>query len=757
MKRFKRFFLILILIALPTLVFSQNPYVIPNPVKCELKAGSFEINENTVISANCEESLKDAVIFRDYIKENYGLDLRIESLRRKSNCIYLENGVRADIPEGSYELYVNQFGAGISGMTYFYGIQSLKQLIVKANGTLIVPNLYILDYPRYQYRGVHLDCSRHFFPKDFVKKYIDFLAMYKMNYFHWHLTDDQGWRIEIKKYPKLTEAGAWRKGILTGRYKDKSRATDTMNYGGYYTQEDVKEIVKYAEERHITVIPEIEMPGHSLAALTGYPEFSCTGGPFEIAREWGIFEDIFCPKEETFKFLEDVLSEVVELFPGRYIHIGGDEAPKDRWQKCSNCQVLIKKEGLKDEHELQSYFIKRIEKFLNSKGKTIIGWDEILEGGLAPNAIVMSWRGTEGGIEAAKQNHYVIMTPGEYCYFDHYQSDPRNEPVAIGGYTTVEKVYSFEPTPRELSDEQQKYILGAQANVWTEYIIEPDKAEYMLFPRICALSEVLWTPAEKKNYTDFKDRLKSQFNLLDLMKINYSKAIYDLSVKYSQPGNKAGIAVEISAPFTNSEIYYTTDGSEPDLKSNKYTGIFSITSSCTLEAAYFENGRKQGTTFIQEFKINKATGQNITIFAQPKKRYSVGGAFSLVDGVTGRLPWSGRDWLGFLGDDLNATIEMKQVEEVSKVTVDVLNAVQNWIHLPKEIEILVSEDGIKFESVIKVDWEYIKKYERNVEITFDKVKAKYVKVIAKNYGKIPAGNPGEGTDAWLFADEISIE
>jgi hexosaminidase len=757
MKSYKRFFLVLLILALPSFLLSQNPNIIPNPVKCEFKAGSFEINENTVISANCEDALKDAVIFRDYLKEVYGLNLRIENSRRKSNCINLEYIVRADIPEGSYDLSVNQFGVNITGMTYYYGLQTLKQLITNTNNTLSVPSVYILDYPRYQYRGMHLDCVRHFFSKEFVKKYIDFLAMYKMNYFHWHLTDDQGWRIEIKKYPKLTESGAWRKGILTGKYKDKSRATDTLTYGGFYTQEDVKEIVKYAADRHITIIPEIEMPGHALGALSGYPQFSCTGGPLEVAREWGVFEDIFCPKEETFKFLEDVLTEVMELFPGRYIHIGGDEAPKDRWQKCQHCQELIKKEGLKDENELQSYFIKRIERFINSKGKAIIGWDEILEGGLAPNATVMSWRGTEGGLEAAKQNHYVIMTPGEYCYFDHYQSDPRTEPVAIGGYTTVEKVYSFEPTPKELPEEQKKYILGAQANLWAEYIIEPEKIEYMVFPRICALAEVQWTQPERKNYTEFKDRLKNHCGLLDMLKINYSKAIYDLAVKYSQSADRNGISIDISAPFSGSEIYYTTDGSEPGLNSVKYINPVIIKNTCNVKAAYFENGIKQGNTFVQEFKINKASGQNIVLEKQPRKRYSVGGAFSLVDGVRGILPWSGRDWLGFLGDDLNATIELKGEIKISKVTVDVLNAELSWIYLPKEIEILVSKDGINYESVKKVDWEYIKNYERNVDINFNMVKAKYVKVIAKNYGKIPQGNPGEGEDAWLFVDEISIE
>ena len=737
----------------------QSQYIIPQPVKADILAGSFELNESTIISVNCDEALLDAKIFNEYLKDLYGFVLKIENnSRQKNNIIHLEKIIKADISPNSYEIAMTPDEIKISGEEVNYGLQSLKQLLFNKTGKgFIVPCVHIIDYPRYSYRGMHLDCARHFFPKEFVKKYIDILVTYKMNYFHWHLTDDQGWRIEIKKYPKLTEVGAWRKGILTGRYKDKSRGTDTVLYGGYYTQEDIKEIVKYASDRHITVIPEIEMPGHALAALSAYPELSCTGGKMDAAREWGVFEDIFCPKDETFKFLEDVLSEVVELFPGQYIHIGGDEAPKDRWQKCPNCQELIKKEGLKDEAELQSYFIRRIEKFINSKGKSIIGWDEILQGGLAPNATVMSWRGTEGGIEAAKQNHNVIMTPGEYCYFDHYQGDPRTEPIAIGGYTTIEKVYSFEPTLRELTIEQQKYILGAQANVWTEYIIEPEKVEYMVFPRICALAEVLWTPAEKKNYSDFKDRLKKHFEILDLMKINYSKAIYDLSVKYKQASDKNGIAVEINAPFSNSVIRFTTDGSEPDLKSNKYSNLINLENSCTLKAAYFENNIKQGNTFIQEFKINKATGQNITLLNQPKKRYGVGGVFSLVDGVSGRLPWSGRDWLGFLGDDLDATIELKKNVEISKVIIDVLSAEQNWIYLPKEIEIFISSDGVKYKSIKKVYMDYIKNFERNVEINFEKVNAKFVKVIAKNFGKIPAGKPGEGTDAWLFVDEISIE
>lgn len=521
----KIFFIFLIFVFFYRYLFSQD--IIPNPVSLNTSEGYFELNKNTIISAYDNNSFTDAEVFNEFLNSYYGFKLKIEmNSAIESNVILISKGDKADIPEEGYELKITKFEVLIYGNRPDFAFQTLKQLLPEPNSqSYNIPCSHIIDYPRFKYRGMHLDVCRHFFSKDFVKKYIDYIAMYKMNFFHWHLTDDQGWRIEIKKHPKLTEVGAWRKGILKGKYKDESRTSDTIIYGGYYTQEDIKEIVKYAADRHITVIPEIEMPGHSLAALSSHPDLSCTGGPFEVAREWGVFEDVFCPKEATFKFLEDVLSEVVELFPGKYIHIGGDEAPKVRWQKCENCQELIKKEGLKDENELQSYFIKRIEKFLNSKGKTIIGWDEILEGGLAPNAIVMSWRGTKGGIEAVNQNHNVIMTPVSHCYFDYYQGNPESEPIAIGGFTPLEKVYSFEPIPIELSENQRIFILGAQGNVWTEYMITFDKVEYMVFPRIAALSEVLWSPSEKKNYDNFISRLKSHFKLLDKLNINYSKVI----------------------------------------------------------------------------------------------------------------------------------------------------------------------------------------------------------------------------------------
>ena len=414
----------------------------------------------------------------------------------------------------------------------FYGMQTLIQLLPLAKSADVkIPCAQISDAPRYQWRGMHLDCSRHFFTKEEVKKYIDYLAMYKFNVFHWHLVDDQGWRIEIKKYPFLTTVGGKRKETLIGKTINKDGTVsegdkfDGKEYGGFYTQEDVKEIVAYAQSNYITVLPEIEMPGHSMAALAAYPEFSCTGGPFETLTRWGVSGDSYCGgNEETFIFLENVLDEVMALFPSKYIHIGGDECEKGRWKTCEKCQKRIVDEKLKNVEELQSYFIKRIEKHVNSKGKQIIGWDEILEGGLAPNAAVMSWRGIKGGVDAAKQKHYVVMSPGKPCYFDHYQSkDKAKEPLAIGGFNPLDSVYLYNPTPKSLTEEESKFILGAQANVWTEYILDFKQVEYMSMPRMAALSEVLWTPLDKKNFKDFVVRLKLHAPLLDKMGVNYAK------------------------------------------------------------------------------------------------------------------------------------------------------------------------------------------------------------------------------------------
>ncbi len=512
--------------------------IIPKPVSLIPAKGQFVFTPQTKVLFYPEnKELKDiGAFFAGFLTRSAGFPMEIAPAARpavsKHDLVMVVDTTLDMNPEG-YLLTITPKTIEIKAKEprgVFYAIQTLRQLLPPQvesvtkveNMAFTVPCAKIKDQPRFPYRGLHLDVGRHFFPKDFIIRYLDLMALYKYNTFHWHLTEDQGWRIEIKKYPRLTKVGAWRKETLVGHWGQKPEKYDGKRYGGYYTQEDIREVVAHAKKLYITVIPEIEMPGHSLAALASYPYLGCTGGPYEVATHWGVFKDIYCAgNDSTFKFLEDVLTEVMDLFPSKYIHIGGDETPKDRWKKCPKDQARIKAEGLKNENELQSYFISRIEKFLNAHGRNIIGWDEILEGGLAPNATVMSWRGIKGGIAAAKMNHDVIMTPGAYCYFDHYQGDPKKEPLAIGGFLPLKKVYSYEPVPEELTPAQQKHILGAQGNVWTEYIATPDYVEYMVYPRACALSEVDWTPAGEKNYDDFLIRLKSNLKHLKVMGVNY--------------------------------------------------------------------------------------------------------------------------------------------------------------------------------------------------------------------------------------------
>lgn len=515
--------------------------IIPQPANMTVGKGTFTVDRSTVIVIENVSLGKQAAFLKDYLTKIYQLNIpvRTGTAKPSSHAILLKNIRKQNEIKGAYQLEVTGSGITITGDDaegVFYGVQSVIQLLpVQVSAKLQVPEVSIQDAPRFSYRGMMLDVGRHFFPVSFVKQYIDFLALHKINTFHWHLTEDQGWRIEIKKYPLLTKVGGCRNGTIIGHHPGKGN--DNTQNCGYYTQEQIKEIVKYAADRFITVIPEIEMPGHSSAAIAAYPQLSCfpdeatqpaknvvdwagsrTGK--QVQQAWGVYTDVFCPSEYTFRFLEDVLDEVMELFPSKYIHIGGDECPKDAWKRSAFCQKLIKEKGLKDEHDLQSYFIQRIEKYLNSKGHDIIGWDEILEGGLAPNATVMSWRGEKGGIEAARQKHKVIMTPNSYVYFDHAQNK-NEDSLVIGGFLPLEKVYSYNPLPAELSPEEQKYIIGAQANVWTEYMAYPTKVEYMIFPRMSALSEVLWSPQAQRNWDDFKTRLTTQFGRYDLWKVHH--------------------------------------------------------------------------------------------------------------------------------------------------------------------------------------------------------------------------------------------
>ncbi len=523
-----KFYVLLIVAFCVSFVNAQSINIVPKPKSFTYtRSLPFEFNLKTKIHATDEQGRKAASLLNDLLMNNYGFKLEYVSKQPKNNVIiFLAQNAKPIKEQGEkYSINVNQREVKIYGADIgrFYAIQTLMQILpVEFKGKTKIAGMEIIDEPRFKYRGMHLDVSRHFMPVTFVKKFIDLMSQYKFNKFHWHLTDDQGWRIEIKKYPKLTEIGSKRKESHEGRYTTTFKG-DGIPIEGFYTQEQIKEVVAYAKDRKITTIPEIELPGHSSAALAAYPELGCKQNvKYEVQKTWGIFKEVFCPTETTFNFLEDVLIETIALFPDSpYIHIGGDEVLKDHWKESAEVQELMKRENLKDEHEVQSYFIRRMEKFINSKGKKIIGWDEILEGGLAPNATVMSWRGTKGGIEAAKAKHDVIMTPTDFCYLDYGQGDPNSEPLNIGNHLSLEKVYSYNPMPKELNADEQKYILGVQGNVWTEYMKTPEKVEYMVFPRALALAEVAWSPQENKNYEDFRVRAYSQFERLDKQNVNY--------------------------------------------------------------------------------------------------------------------------------------------------------------------------------------------------------------------------------------------
>jgi hexosaminidase len=557
-----------------------NMGIIPAPVSVKKLQGAFTLNKETIIASDSINN--PAVQFLiQYLKNKYVLKnpIRADVLGNRGNMITLITASTASLPPEGYTLNVDSNLITIKGKGagLFYGIQTLIQLLpIDSGATLKIPAVQITDYPRFGYRGMHLDVSRHFFGVEFVKRYIDLIAAYKLNNFHWHLTDDQGWRIEIKKYPKLTTVGGLRAQTLIGRYTDHNQQFDGIPYEGFYTQGQIREVVKYAADRYINIVPEIEMPGHAQAALAAYPEFSCDpAGPHKVHEVWGVSYDVFCPTEETFTFLQDVLTEVMELFPGKYIHIGGDEVPKDAWKKSAFCQSLIKRLKLKDEHGLQSYFVQRMEKFVNSKGRRIIGWDEILEGGLAPNATVMSWRGEAGGIAAAKQNHNVIMTPGSGgLYFDNAQGRANQEPLTIGGYAPYQKTYAYNPVPTVLNADQQKYVMGVQANLWTEYIATEQKAEYMLLPRLFALAEVAWTPLANKDLNDFENRLPRHMARLDKNGYNYrvNKAIGapdTISI-----GTQ--LNVDLKTPVEGAKIYYTIDGFKPGETTLLYDKPFTL-------------------------------------------------------------------------------------------------------------------------------------------------------------------------------------
>lgn len=750
-----------------------NYQVIPLPQEVSLTQGNpFKLNGNVLIAYPENNALlqRNAEFLSEYIRQSTGYAPKTKAIaagEQVKNAITL--GLDPDIAnKEGYVLTTTPEGISINGQTengVFYGIQTLRKSIpAEAKGaTILIPAGEIKDEPRFSYRGMHLDVGRHFFPIEFIKKYIDLLALHNMNTFHWHLTEDQGWRIEIKKYPKLTEIGSQRSRTVIGR---NTQEYDNTPYGGFYTQEEAKEIVKYAQERYITVIPEVDLPGHMLAALAAYPEMGCTGGPYEVCPRWGVFEDVLCiGNDKTMQFLEDVMSEIIEIFPSEYVHIGGDEAPRDRWKECPKCQARIKAEGLKAdknhtaEDRLQSYCMTRIEKFLNSKGRRIIGWDEILEGDVAPNATVMSWRGASGGIKAAQMGHDVIMTPNTYCYFDYYQTaDTKDEPLGIGGYVPIEKVYSLDPT-FDLNEEQKKHIIGAQANLWTEYIATTEHVEYMVLPRMAALAEVQWTQPEKKDFKDFTTRLARLMKFYQRDGFNYAKHVFDLKVDFTPDVTKKAVVVTLST-IDDAPIYYTLDGTEPTTASLKYAEPVSITETADFQAVVI---RPEGKSKVVNKKIsfNKATYCPIELTFQPSEKYKFGGAITLVDGMKGNDSYATGAWLGFVGGDVEAIIDLGQETEIKQVATNAIVDMSAWIMGSTGLVVSISDDNKEFREVaakdIPAETNIDKKGVENYEITFDPVKARYVKVVIKRSPALPKGHAGEGKAAYMFIDEIEVD
>jgi hexosaminidase len=751
MKRLLFLFLLLAHVAT-----AQEVNIIPKPASVQVNPGNFTITKSTVIAVKDKKDRSSAEFLNEYLQQVYGFKLDIKKKASKNYIRLATRKASGTAAKDAYALNVTKDGVAIEGDTYagtFHGVQTLLQLLPAEKSTsLQIPAVAVQDAPRFEYRGMHLDVGRHMFPISFLKKYINYLALHKMNYFHWHLTEDQGWRIEIKKYPKLTEVGGYRNGTIIGRYPGTGNTN--QRYGGFYTQEEAKEIVKYAADRHITVVPEIEMPGHSSAALLAYPELGCPGtGPYKVEETWGIFDDVYCAgKDSTFTFLQDVMDEVMAIFPSKYMHIGGDESPKANWKTCELCQKRIKDEGLEDEHELQSYFIQRMEKYINSKGRTIIGWDEILEGGLAPNAIVMSWRGVAGGIAAAQQNHYVIMTPGSHVYFDHSQTQ-REDSVTIGGYTTVEKVYSYDPIPEELTAEQAKYVLGAQANVWTEYMNNPAKVEYHIFPRMSALSEVLWTAPEKKDWNDFEKRLLTQFKRYDLWGAKYSNAFYDINAEVLPSTDNNGVVVKFDAKTDLGKLVYTTNGQQ---HARPYTNPLPLKQSSKVTALYYKGDKLLDSLSIN-LNINKATGKQVTLSEQPSESFPGNGAFTLVDGIINRMGGRDNKSVGYSGNDMEATIDLGAAQQVSNVVVHALNSGGTYVYPPKAVEVYGSADGKDFRPLGTANaGTQVEGSKAIVKVAFAPAKTRFVKVAVRNQQVVPEGMRGEGEKTWVFVDEIEV-
>ncbi|WP_423735972.1 family 20 glycosylhydrolase [Chitinophaga caseinilytica] len=699
-----------------------HPALIPAPVAYREVKGSLILKGGPGIAAPPE--LTPAIhLLAEYWKINPGSGSHIV-FRIDTHAVKQPEGYRMHIrPDQAVVSVRDADGA-------FRAVQTLRQLARTSDGTIQLPACDIEDAPRFHYRGMHLDVSRHFFSVDFVKGFIDSLALYKFNTFHWHLTDDQGWRIEIKKYPRLQSEAAWRNETLIGHKKELPHRFGGKRYGGFYTQEEVRQVVAYAASRGIEVIPEIEMPGHAQAALTAYPHLGCTGGPYQTATFWGVFDDVFCAgKDSTFLFLEDVLEEVLPLFPSQYIHIGGDECPKTRWNACPACKKRMADENLPDADALQSYFVRRIGKWLNARGRKLIGWDEILEGGLAPGATVMSWRGVEGATAAASQGHRVIMTPEDELYFDHYTSLYDDEPVAAGGYTPLKEVYAWEPPMPAL-------IAGVQGQLWSEYLPTEKQALYMLYPRMLALAETAWSPVSGKSWTYFLARLQRKDPAL----------VPDEIVMHTQTPHPGTIRVSLEGI---GKIAWRLDGGPVKI----YSAPIDVRKSAVLEAWRAEN--PSGRKLRRELTVHLGTGAQIRLHQLPNTKYNAA-AQTLVNGVAGTHRYNDGQWLGFSARDLDAVVDLGAKKWIRRVGVNILNYHWQRMWEPAVFQVLISTDGKNFTQIAETDSFPVNGINA-IRLPVAPVEARFVKFIARHKGVIPPGEYGAGGNSMLLADELMIE
>lgn len=775
MFKIKRITLLIIMLFIAHIVIfaQQNDYaIIPAPKSLKASKGVFEFNNHTQIYFT--EGIKDQMIgafdvLRSRMLNTAGFELKVTDVRPKSNAIIctinknLKNaeGYLLNISPNKIEIEV------VDARGLFYATQTIRQLLPAAlesketvtDVRFTVPCCKIEDSPMFGYRGMHLDVCRYFVPLEEVKNYIDQMALLKLNTFHWHLTEDQGWRIEIKKYPRLTSIGGFRERTLVGHLFSAPREWDNTPSGGFYTQEEIKEVIAYAKERSVTVIPEIELPGHAMAALSAYPEYSCTGGPFEVQGTWGVFNDVYCTKEETFKFIEDILTEVADLFPSEYIHIGGDECPKVRWKHCEACQQRMKEEGLKDEHELQSYFIQRVQKFLATKNKRIIGWDEILEGGLAPDATVMSWRGIEGGVAAAKQGNDVIMTPYTYLYLDYYQSQSPSDPLSIGGFLPISKVYSFDPYPTDLTQDQWRHILGVQANTWTEYLPTRERRESMIYPRLAALAELAWIQPELKNFDRFSRNLPTLLERYDYAKLNYSNAFYSLRDKVVSDG-KGGVKLELICDAPQTIIHFTTDGSNPTTSSEIYKSAIPIpTKETTIKAITAKDGKVMYAPYEHTFIENKAAGKPYVLLNSKNENIQHHLAHNLFNRKLGMDKLMERDdWFSYHENSLTLDIDLEKLTTISEVSILSIDQEHRSIYSPEKLELQISKDGKIYENIGVLNYDQIIAADSKAILKFTPKDVLKVRLKVTKLAEIPADKVIAGAFyPRLYIEEIVIK